>query len=57
MVVDSSGITVRVLFPAEAWEQFRKFVDDPEGETAKALARSKIVTAGGLAPSVKGRQH
>lgn len=55
VLVEPSGIAVKAVFPLEAWEQFKRFVQDPEAETARAAARSKIVVGPTLAPSVKSR--
>lgn len=47
VLVDASGITVHAFFVAESFEQFKKFLADPEGETARQQARAKIVAPNG----------
>lgn len=55
-VIDAGGTGVKFSFPLEAWEQFQRFVADPEAETKRAAARASIVGPNGLAPSLK-QQH
>lgn len=56
-IVDQTGIVVHATFGLRDWEQFQKFVADPEAETAAAEARAKIAVPGGMASSVKRRKH
>lgn len=56
-IVDQTGIVVHATFGLQDWEQFQKFIADPDGETAKASARAKIVAPNGLSPTVKDRRH
>lgn len=56
-IVDHTGIVVHATFGLQDWENFQRFVANPEAETAAATARSKIALPGGMAPSVKGRKH
>lgn len=57
IMIDVSGIALRVTFPLEAWQQFRRFVDDPEGESERAAARAKIVGPVPLPPGIRGGPH
>lgn len=57
VMVDTSGITVKVTFPPEAWEQFQRFVADPAAETARAEARARIVGPVPMPPGVRGGPH
>ncbi len=53
LVVDLSGIVTSVMFPNEvSWQEFQRYVADPEGETARQQARAKIVQ--GMAPNIRG---
>lgn len=56
MIIDAGGTAIKFSFPMEAWEQFQRFIADPEGETARSLARASIIGPNGLAPSLK-QQH
>ena len=57
VALDSGGSAVKLVFGLDDWAQFQRAVADPEAFAAGAAARAKIVTAGGLAPSVRERKH
>lgn len=57
LILDAGGTSVKFAFPLEAWEQFQRFIADPEGETARAQARAKIVGPDGFAASIGQRKH
>lgn len=43
---EQSGIKVTIgPFPSEGWEEYRAYLNDPQGEAAKQAARSKIAVA------------
>ncbi len=51
------GPVVTVVFGKDDWEQFVRAVADPEGEAARAQARSKIMLApNGMANRIRPKQ-
>ncbi len=57
VALDQGGSAVKLVFSLDDWAQFQRAVADPEAFAAGAAARAKIVTAGGLAPTVRERKH
>jgi hypothetical protein len=54
---DAGGTMIALIFTLPAWEAFRRLAEDPEGESARAEARSKIVLApNGMANRLRPKQ-
>lgn len=52
VLLDQSGTPVVAVFGTAQWEQFQRFVQDPEGEAGRAKARQAILGPGGRAPTL-----
>ena len=55
--VDTGGTVVRVMLGLPDFEQFQAAIADHEAAAQAAAARSKIISPGGLAPTLKMRNH
>lgn len=55
VMVDQTGVQVSVAFAGPMWQEFQRFVADPEGEMERQQARAKLLSPNGMSPSIKKR--